>query len=66
MAPRALFHDVDRRVLKAALLRLNIDPCGDILSAPAAVKTNLANLHRIKVPVLVVAGGSDALFPRPA
>ncbi len=63
---RALFHDVAPAVLKAALPRLNIDPCGDIASAPAAVKTNLANLHRIKVPVLIVAGGSDALFPPPA
>lgn len=66
VAPRALFADVDPTVLRAALARLNIDPCGDNASAAAAVKADLANLHRVHVPVLIVSGGADALFPPPA
>jgi len=66
VAPRALFADVDPTVLKAALPRLNIDPCGDNASFLPAVKADLANLRRVHVPVLIVTGGADALFPPPA
>ena len=65
-APAALFHSAERRVEDAALQLLTIDPCGDTASFPAAVKVDLANLALVKVPVLIVTGGSDALFPPPA
>ncbi|MCZ2402241.1 alpha/beta hydrolase [Paenarthrobacter sp. Z7-10] len=65
-APKALFHSADPRVEAAALQLLTIDPCGDVASFAKAVKVDLANVRSIRVPVLVIAGGSDALFPPPA
>lgn len=41
----------------------NRDPCGDITSYMAAVETNLANVSEIDVPVLVLIGLQDALYP---
>lgn len=65
-AAMALFHDTAPAVLKAALLKISIDPCGDDLSFAAAVKVDLANVGHIRVPVLIVEGGADAFFPPPA
>ena len=42
------------------------DPCGDITSYKTAVAANLANLSKITVPVLVLTGGNDAIYPVPA
>lgn len=50
----------------AALQLLTVDRCGDTASFPLAVPVDLANVAYITVPVLVVSGGSDALFPPPA
>lgn len=41
----------------------NRNPCGDILSYAAAVETNLANIGQIDVPVLVLIGTEDAIYP---
>lgn len=65
-AAQALFHTVDPRVLAAALPKLTLDPCGDTASFTKATRIDLANVRRIHVPVLLVGGGSDALFPPPA
>ncbi len=65
-APAALFDSTNPRVEKAVLQQLTVDPCGDTASFAKAVKVDLARVHSIKVPVLIVAGGSDALFPPPA
>jgi len=65
-APKALFADVGEGVLKAALPRLSIDPCGDDASFAKAVPVDLRNLRRVHVPVLIVEGAADALFPPPA
>jgi len=65
-APQALFADVGEGVLRAALPRLSIDPCGDDASFAEAVPVDLRNLRRVHVPVLIVEGAADALFPPPA
>lgn len=41
----------------------NRDPCGDITSYVDAVATNLINVSKIDVPVLVLIGGQDAIYP---
>lgn len=65
-AVKALFYSATPNIKKAVLQQLTIDPCGDTASFAKATKVDLAKLHRIKVPVLVVTGAKDALFPKPA
>jgi pimeloyl-ACP methyl ester carboxylesterase len=65
-APKALFASADPQVKAAALQLLTIDPCGDTASFSTAVAVDLANVASIRVPVLVIAGDKDALFPPPA
>jgi pimeloyl-ACP methyl ester carboxylesterase len=42
------------------------DPCGQIQSLPAAIGVDTARLGEIDVPVLLVFGAKDAVFPPPA
>jgi len=65
-APKALFADVGEGVLKATLPRLSVDPCGDTAYFAKAVSVDLRDLRRVHVPVLIVEGAADALFPPPA
>ncbi|TFB67377.1 alpha/beta fold hydrolase [Cryobacterium sp. Hz9] len=65
-AAAALFNSADPAVQSAALQLLTIDPCGDTASFAPAVAVDLVNVPSIEVPVLIIAGGSDALFPVPA
>lgn len=65
-AAAALFSSAGPRVKNAVLPKLSIDPCGDTASFAAATAVDLQRVGSIKVPVLVVAGADDALFPRPA
>ena len=65
-AAAALFNSAEPAVQSAALQLLTIDPCGDTASFAPAVAVNLVNVPSITVPVLIIAGGSDALFPVPA
>ena len=65
-AAAALFNSAEPAVQSAALQLLTIDPCGDTASFASAVAVDLVNVPSIKVPVLIIAGGRDALFPVPA
>jgi pimeloyl-ACP methyl ester carboxylesterase len=65
-AAAALFNSAEPAVQSAALQLLTLDPCGDTASFAPAVAVNLVNVPSITVPVLIIAGGSDALFPVPA
>lgn len=58
--------NADPTVVQTVAALRNRDPCGDILSYKAAVATNLANISKIKVPVLVLIGSNDAIYPTPA
>ena len=65
-APAALYNSATPRVKQQTLKLLTLDPCGDTASFSAATKRNLQRNDDIEVPVLVVAGGADKLFPKPA
>ena len=65
-AAAALFNIADPAVQSAALQLLTLDPCGDTASFAPAVAVDLVNVPSIEVPVLIITGGSDALFPVPA
>lgn len=65
-AKMALFADTAPAVLRAALPKISIDPCGDDASFATAVRVDLANAKHITVPVLIVEAGADAFFPPPA
>jgi pimeloyl-ACP methyl ester carboxylesterase len=60
------FHDADPAVVEAATALRNPDPCGDFGSVLTAVLNDHRWVRTIKVPVLLVYGGSDAIFPPPA
>ena len=62
-APAALFHSVAPAVLHNALPKLTLDPCGDTASFAKATKLDQKYVPQISVPVLIISGGSDALFP---
>jgi pimeloyl-ACP methyl ester carboxylesterase len=59
----AMFHNADAAVVRAVTAVRNRDPCGDTLSIPAAVASDNQNLQTITVPVLLLSGKDDALFP---
>jgi len=61
----AFFSSASKKVQFETLNILTANPCGDLASYAAAPATDLANLGAIKVPVLTVQGGKDALFPVP-
>jgi len=44
----------------------NLNPCGDTGTFMAGAQTNVRFIGQIKVPVLVIIGEEDALFPPPA
>lgn len=59
----AMFHDADPQVVATATALRNRDPCGDSGSIVQAIVTNQLNLDTVTVPVLLVSGADDALFP---
>jgi pimeloyl-ACP methyl ester carboxylesterase len=63
---RAHLHDVDPTVARAVTALRTRDPCGDTGSALSTALVNALDLFRVKVPVLLVGGANDALFPPPA
>lgn len=58
--------NAEPEVVRATAALRNRDPCGDITSYTAAVKTNLADVKTIAVPALVLIGDQDAIYPTPA
>jgi pimeloyl-ACP methyl ester carboxylesterase len=62
----AMFHDADPAVVAAATATRPPDPCGDTSSVPLGIVADLLGVPTIKVPVLLVFGANDALFPPPA
>ena len=63
---QAMFANADPAVVAAVTARRNPDPCGDDLSVLAALAGNQTQTQTIKVPVLLLHGEKDALFPPPA
>jgi len=58
--------DMDPAVSAAATKMRTRDPCGDITSAAQSIVGNELLLNGIQVPVLLILGSKDALFPPPA
>src|SRR5256885_15381973 len=50
-------------VVQAVAAARNRDPCGDTLSIPNAIAADNVGLRTIAVPLLLLAGRNDALFP---
>jgi len=65
-AVRAFFFSAAPVVRAAVLPQLTSNPCGDLASYSTAPATDIPKPSRIRVPVLAVQGGRDALFPAPA
>ncbi len=65
-AKRAFFFNADPRVIDATLALRNRDPCGDTGSLGQGMAADEAFVRQITVPVLLVFGDHDALFPPPA
>jgi pimeloyl-ACP methyl ester carboxylesterase len=61
-----MFHDADPAVVKAVSAMRNPEPCGDDASLLAAIATDVREVPSITVPVLIVLGDHDAVFPPPA
>jgi pimeloyl-ACP methyl ester carboxylesterase len=62
----AMFHDADPAVVAAANQLRNPDPCGDDESLAQTLVLDQLLLSTIRVPVLLLYGANDALFPPPA
>ena len=62
----AMFFDADPAVVAATNQLRNLDPCGDDNSIVAAINEDHLMVPTITVPVLLVLGANDALFPPPA
>jgi pimeloyl-ACP methyl ester carboxylesterase len=62
----AMFHDADPAVVAATNALRNPDPCGDDNSVTDAIALDHLMLPTVAVPVLLLYGSNDALFPPPA
>jgi pimeloyl-ACP methyl ester carboxylesterase len=60
-----MFHDADPRVIAAVTAMRNPEPCGDDASLLPAIATDVREVPRIAVPVLLLIGDHDAVFPPP-
>jgi pimeloyl-ACP methyl ester carboxylesterase len=60
----ALFHDAEPAVMDAQPRTRN--PCGDLASIVSATAENQQSIPEIQVPVLLVYGNQDKVFPPPA
>jgi pimeloyl-ACP methyl ester carboxylesterase len=63
---KAMFHNADPAVVSAVNAARNPDPCGDDESIAQTLVLDNFLLPTIHVPVLLVFGANDALFPPPA
>jgi hypothetical protein len=61
----AHFFNADPAVADAVTAQRAPDPCMDTGSAPQAIVTNVLADNTVQVPVLIVNGADDALFPPP-
>jgi pimeloyl-ACP methyl ester carboxylesterase len=62
----AMFHDAAPAVVNAANALRNPDPCGDDNSVVEGIALDHVMLPTVTVPVFLLYGSNDALFPPPA
>ncbi len=65
-AKAAVLNDATPVVAAAALPKLTLNPCGDMVPFAKVSAFDLAHLDAITVPVLEIVGGGDQLFPASA
>jgi pimeloyl-ACP methyl ester carboxylesterase len=58
-----MFHDADPKVVAAVTAMRNPEPCGDDASLLSAIATDVRAVPSITVPVLLLIGDHDAVFP---
>lgn len=63
---QAFFASTPAPLVQGALAQRNRNACGDLATVTAIGDANVATNDRVQVPVLVVAGQSDAIYPEPA
>jgi pimeloyl-ACP methyl ester carboxylesterase len=63
---RWFFTDIEPAVFAAARRAHERDPCGDLESGVPAIPVDSLHLSEITVPVLLVYGADDAVYPFPA
>ncbi len=61
----AHFHDVEPAIAEVVLRKRNRDACGDLLSGLQGLTGTYGASPLIQVPVLLLTGEKDALFPPP-
>ena len=61
-----MFHDADPKVVAAVTAMRNPEPCGDDASLLSAIATDVREVPSMTVPVLLLIGDHDAVFPPPA
>lgn len=59
------FYDIEPAVAEIVLRKHNLDPCGDLQSGLQGLLSTSALTSLIDVPVLLINGANDALFPPP-
>ncbi|MGQ0625169.1 MAG: alpha/beta hydrolase [Sporichthyaceae bacterium] len=62
---KILFHSATAKV-RAASPAPAPDPCGDLLSFQDGIAANIRGVATTTVPVLIIGGAEDSLFPPPA
>jgi pimeloyl-ACP methyl ester carboxylesterase len=62
----AHLNTVEPRIADLVAARRAKDPCGDTGAAAQTIATDVARNNEVRVPVLVVTGSEDVLFPPPA
>jgi len=63
---QAFFATTPAPLVEGALAQRNRNACGDLATVTAIGEANVATNERVDVPVLVIAGGADAIYPEPA
>ena len=63
---RAHLFNVEPKIAEIATARRSRDPCGESGTALTSIVADVLNVPRIGVPVLLLNGKNDALFPPPA
>lgn len=53
----------DPEVAASTAARRNLDPCGDLTSYGPSVASDLERVQEVEVPVLVLTGGEDRIYP---
>ncbi len=65
MVPATFFYRANPAIVRAVVDKKVTDPCGDETSTMAGLGADMAHLGQVHVPVLVVFGEKDSLFPPP-